>query len=67
MTEIDFAYFNRHQRGGRVDRIYVTGELRKSGAVLSCAQKDCGGGHHMIMITVGRDELARARPPGFRP
>ena len=30
MTEIDFAYFNRHQRGGRVDRIYVTGELRKS-------------------------------------
>ena len=54
--------------GGRVDRIYVTGELWKSGAVLSYAQKDGGGSdHHMIMITVGRDELARATPPGFRP
>jgi endonuclease/exonuclease/phosphatase family metal-dependent hydrolase len=54
--------------GGRVDRIYVTAELWKSGAVLSYAQKDSGGSdHQMIMITLGLNELARAAAPGFRP
>lgn len=54
--------------GGRVDRIYVTAELWKSGAVRSYAQKDGGGSdHQMIMITLGPDELARATAPGFRP
>jgi endonuclease/exonuclease/phosphatase family metal-dependent hydrolase len=54
--------------GGRVDRIYVTGELQESGAIRSYAQKDGGGSdHHMIMITVGRDKMSRATAPGFRP
>ena len=54
--------------GGRVDRFYVTPELRESGAVLAYAQKDGGGSDHlMIMITVGLRELAQAAAPGFRP
>jgi endonuclease/exonuclease/phosphatase family metal-dependent hydrolase len=54
--------------GGRVDRFYVTPELRESGAVLAYAQKDGGGSDHlMIMITVGLPELAHAAAPGFRP
>ena len=54
--------------GGRVDRIYVTGELADCGAVLSYAQKDGGGSdHEMIMITLSLDALARAPAPGFRP
>jgi endonuclease/exonuclease/phosphatase family metal-dependent hydrolase len=54
--------------GGRVDRFYVTQELRESGAVLAYAQKDGGGSDHlMIMITVGLRELAHAAAPGFRP
>jgi endonuclease/exonuclease/phosphatase family metal-dependent hydrolase len=56
------------KRGGRVDRFYVTPELRESGAVLAYAQKDGGGSDHlMIMITVGLRELAQAAAPGFRP
>jgi endonuclease/exonuclease/phosphatase family metal-dependent hydrolase len=54
--------------GGRVDRFYVTQELRESGAVLGYAQKDGGGSDHlMIMITLGLRELAQAAAPGFRP
>jgi endonuclease/exonuclease/phosphatase family metal-dependent hydrolase len=54
--------------GGRVDRIYLTSELWESGTVRSYAQKDGGGSdHHMIMITMARDELDRAAPPGFQP
>jgi hypothetical protein len=54
--------------GGRVDRFYLTPELHESGAVQSYAQKDGGGSdHHMIMITLGRSELAAAVAPGFRP
>lgn len=54
--------------GGRVDRIYVTAELWKSGAVGFYSQKDGGGSdHQMIMITLGLSELAAAAAPGFRP
>lgn len=54
--------------GGRVDRFYLTPELHESGAVQAYAQKDGGGSdHHMIMITLGRSELAAAAAPGFRP
>ncbi|MGH3253766.1 MAG: hypothetical protein ACRDOI_47170 [Trebonia sp.] len=53
--------------GGRVDRFYLTPELRESGAVRAYAQKDGGGSdHRMIMITVGLRELAQAAAPGFR-
>lgn len=53
--------------GGRVDRFYVTREMRESGAVLSYAQKDGGGSdHEFILLTVSLDAVAKAAAPGFQ-